>query len=289
MNREYGLIGIVMTVVVGIILVGSLLAPVISGVTDHSKTFSNVDESLAGVWTLADDTPVTFEYDSTNKIYTVNDVQIQPFSANYSTVTSDGMVIRWSGGNPSVFVPSESKGYSGGDFSITASNGTITATLPDSGEPTEVTTTYTYLYYQSADGDYVMTNGTNPIYLMGDSEIHCTGYNTSLGSGAARWFFATGNIDDGFSLTYGTTTVTDYTLNATELSGYEEDVYEVTSIVFHISESLDVTVNRLVAPGEITVTKESDQSIDNLYLVIPLLIIVGLLLVVVRFFTGKND
>lgn len=267
----------IITLTVGVILAGALLAPVIDDATNHTEILHNdVGQPTDRPYTFADDSPVTFGYDADG--YYVNGEHFSQLGANYATITSDGIVLRQGsgGGSLAAYVPSLDKSYVP-PYSFTANNGTITGTVIVNDEETTITASYTYLYYQDADGDYVMTgaNSSN-FYLLKDTEYYCSGYNTSLGSGTARWFFMSGSIEDGFTFKYGANTVTDYTVNATQLEQYEEEVYEVTSIVFHVSESLDITVNRGIAPAEIVVTKIHDNGLDDIFSVIPIVAILVL-------------
>ena len=283
------LIPLCITLVVGIILAGSVLIPVINDATDHTYELSNKFTG-SGYYHLADSSPVTFVYD--DGTYAINDVTVTPFNANYTTITSDGMTVRWSGGAPTIF--SESSNTSVAAFELTANNGTITGTYASSSEPTtpvEVELTYTYLFYQDPNGEYIMTGGIgapSEVYLLDKSEVYCNGYNPDLGTGSDRWFEFKGNIADGFTFKYGTTEITDVVVNAEKIDGYD-DAYALTSFEIEIDEDTTITINRFVAPLTVVATKEHNAAADSLLNVIPVLVIVSLVAMAAGAMILKRD
>lgn len=286
------IVALVVGASVMVLMFSAILVPIIGDATDHTTTLKNVTNTTDRVYEIGNDVPVTFTY--ADGVYSINGVSYTPFNANYSTITSDGMVLRISGGAYTLFADGASAAMA--SFNLTANNGSITGTYYTTTEPdTEKTAdwAYTYLFYQDSNGKYVMTGAPNApatVYLLGDTEVYCTGYNTSLGGGTTRWFEFKGSINDGFTFSYGTTTLTDVTVNAVELDGYEETVYAVTNFQIPINDELTVTISRYVAPAEIEVTATSDPAVDALLSAIPIIAMIGIVLAVVGVaIVGRND
>lgn len=271
------IIAILVTLTISVILAGSLLVPVINDMTDHSVKYTNAPAGESYIFAEGD---VTFAWDGTS--FAINDVETTPLNKNYTTVTSDNFLIRSTDNGFDIALVGTPTwtAYAMTEFSITASNGAVTGTYSTSSNTdVPISTTYETLYYQDTNGDYVMTSGSTNFFLKGDTEILVDGFNTSIGgSGGGRFFKVTGSIDEGFTMTTGSgNTYTDYTLNATKISGVD-NAYNVTSIVFTNVNNVDVTLNRLIVPMTIETTEVGTEQFDSLITVIPVMVIVMLLM-----------
>jgi len=268
---------LIITLVVGVILTGALLAPVIDDATDHTVVYTN---SASGESYIFANETVTFSWDGAE--YLVNNEPTTPLSNSYATITSDLVSVRWATAGPSIMFFDTGVAYQTTTFKLTAANGSLTGTYSTTTDSdVAVNVSYETLYYQDATGSFVMTSGTSPIYLHGNTEIIVNGFNTNIGgSGGGRFFLVSGTLDDGLALVAGGTTYTDYTVNATKISNVD-DVYAVTSIVFENVNGVDVTLNRFIVPATITTTEIGFDGSDALLKAIPIMVIVALLMAAV--------
>lgn len=289
------LIGLLIATVVGVIMAGSLLVPIVTDQTDHTRTFVNEPDSSGYIMTDYSES-VTFTYNSTDG-YEISGESVTPYNSNFSAMISDGVSIKWTEGVPTIIIFGDGvwNGASVSEFDLTASDGTIVGTYATTSDPdtsADVSATFDTLYYQDADGEYITNYGSEGYYLAGDTEIFATGMNASLGSGTVRYYQVSGSIDDGFTLTYnsGATTVTDYTITKTAVNGVD-DVYLVESIVFNVSDSVTVTLDNVVVPSVI-VGAESNADFysgsDAVLLVVPVLVILAIMMIMVPYITNKN-
>lgn len=298
------LLGILVTLTVGIIFVGALLGPVIKDTSATEDTFENEGYYHLVKYTLNDS--LTFVWDSTTPdTFTVNDESITYHNESgfaQSVVLAETMAARLNDDNARISF------YSGGNFINTSTdNPTFTLTYTEGTVvASNGTTTRTYsnvseLYVISEDGDYVMKKSTSPAYLnsgseiVADSEIYASG-QTYNGSANVFWHLE-GTIDD---MEYPDTFNSNLTVSDEAINGQydeaHEDLFVLNNLTFKITNTstgvvFDVTASYFVVPAE--VTAERSQHLDSgeiaILAAIPLMAIAALVLLVVRFFFVGRD
>ena len=288
MNR---ITGLVIALVVGGLLVGGLLIPSIEGMTATEKTFENKGY-YDMTYTETDQLTVVWSYLNPNEI-TVNGSPINiPDFVNPGTVNlvcGDTWFLRWYGEGVGFYCSTSDAGAVPADttaqttLTLTASNGTVTATN-DAATPAGMTDTYTFIYVLDPDGQYIMKNANEPVYLKGDSDIYAIGRSAPFGSTLKMKI--TGNIDDGFTAeTLGstTTTIDDVEAIYTQESGFK-DLYKLSKISIGVSdngESKTVDYTYFIVPSKVTaeLTNHMDATQIAMFGVISILGIVALVVV----------
>lgn len=261
--------------VVILVVITAFVVPLISSATDHNVDFHN--PAQYGAYRISDEMPVTLDY--TDGVYSINGVVVSPLNANYSSVSSDALIIRWSAGQPTVrcltggswqaFTP----GY---NFHIVAEDGHGSGTVGT----TDVSFDYDFLYYQGTQ-DYTMTVGVDSFYLTSNSPVVCVGNNPTLSQYSnGQYFIMQGSIADGFTLTnLAGVSFVFKEVQYEKISGYD-DLYNVTAIVFD-NDGQDVIINRCIVPETVTVVKDHNSAIDSLVSLVPLLFVVSVVVAVV--------
>lgn len=174
-------------------------------------------------------------------------------------------------------------------------NPDITVTV---NEDTVVVQTKTYNslegYGLNPDGDYIMTQYNNPVYVNGDSQIYATGATTIDGLGFV--VHLEGSINDGVTVECNTVNntsaigdfeVSNININAVEEKAYK-DLYRLEGITFDVAfiETSDETphsgtasYSSYVVPYEVTSEKtyHPDGPTSALLNLLPVLIAIGLI------------
>lgn len=297
MNNK--LIPLVITLVVGIILAGSVLMPVLNDATETERTFLNKGY-YEMTYTEADDVSLTWDSADPHKV-TVNDAVIDlPATADLpgpiNIICGDDWFIRYTGAGLQ-FYPSTGSSVNAGngvDMTVTASEGTVTITTNADPAVTK-TAYYTFLYVVSENGAYVMKNTNDVAYVHEDSEIYGIGRSTVTG-GYVK-IKITGSISNGFTATeVGSSafTIGDITVNYTTDSAYI-DLYKLSSLQFTVTDSdnnaNDLTYSYFIVPASVTSELSNHLTPGQIALIgaIPVLVIVALLVVAVGVVARRND
>lgn len=297
MNSK-ALIGSIMGVVIGVILLGSLLAPTISDVTETQKTFDNTDyarhqmkELESGdTWTRSDG---TWYYN--DEVVTTNS------TGSYSVLFTDNLTIR------------EVANIRGVDYR-TGANSTTSAEIVTVDESTlgisinesVSATSFNYGYGAVPSGDYIMKDMVKSAYVLKDTDMYVTGVtNLVTGENASELLFViSGSIEDGFTVsvqnvknsTVTDITVGEVTVNATPVDGVE-DVYLFTNITFDFTGTYDgtettttATYGTFVMPKTVTaeLSVHMTDAQNDLIKVLPVLVVVALFMVFVGAFIIRN-
>lgn len=294
MNNK--LIPIVLTMVVGIILAGSVLMPVLNSATKTTDKITNT-----GSYFLTDsDDNYSLVYDPAGK-FTVNgeDIPFTDLPGGSSTLVSTAEYqLRFNNytssaqGNYAIFLITPS------NFTRLA-NSTIEAPLElvyDSGSLTYGTTTVSYtsdsFRGMVKEGNYVMTASTSPAKVLKNTSIIIGDGTTQVD----RWynrFYIEGTVED-ISVAAGESiTVSNIVANTVAVTKYV-DVVELTSITFDATDgetTVNATYNRVIVPAEITVELSEHLTPGQIALLgaIPVLVIVALLVVAVSTVARRND
>lgn len=278
MNNK--LIAIVMTLVVGIILAGSVLMPVVNDARTTTSTEVNYTNEEATFRMAGASDVVTLTLSSGT--VTLNDVAIEKIS-NSNILLSDAVSLdqfQYQGNwlNRMWFKDSTALQYPSA-FELTFENGTVSGTVTISNETTDIDTTYSYLFYADSEGDYIqMTNNdwANGVYLNNANQLILSG------------LYTTGENDTTYSYVNGVfTTGGDYTGSVeltTEKVGM--DVIKATALTVTIGEETFTPFRALVP---MTVVGHTETPASSLIGVIPVLVIVSLVVAAIGMVVVKRD
>ena len=307
---------LIITLVVGVILAGALLGPVISDATKTTETFTN--EGYFYMQKIsAEDTTVhtlTYETDGTDAgiVFALDGVEIDTstWPANNQSVTlaTDGAswVMRAA---VNEYVGLQGIGstlnFGGHDVrtaTVTFDSGVVTVARtvynPDTGQTDAgrtITGSYTDLWiYSATPTEHVMKKADATAYLLDDSEYLAMGvtkvseWNTVIKvTGGASDFDAT--------IVYPpnvTTTVTNEHIDSSEVNGYNS-LNALDKLTFTISDgtnTVNATYSYFIVPAEVTseLTNHLTPGQISLMGAIPVMVIVALLMVAVRLISTKD-
>ena len=308
---ENKLIAVIMALVVGVILAGSLLMPVISDATATEKTFTN--EGYFRMTHYGTDAEITLEWSAENpRAVIVNDVEI-PINYNVvggqvTIVADTNFIVRLN----TFANDTDSLSYigaSGGTHStseaatIEFSGGSATITNTVSGSSVSYSATYTDLYIPSLDGPFIMKDAAKSAYLNEDSEVFAYGmtrvktYSGASTSAPGFGLEFAGSIEDGITSNIwrgSGLTLSDEQINYQTVDNYL-DLYSFQSItaVGTYTETVDeetvttdtlITYSYLLVPYQVTAEKSLhfDSGEIAIIAVIPVLIIAALVIFAVR-------
>ena len=294
---------LIITLVVGVILAGSLLMPVIQDVTATEKTITNegyfrmseisADDESTYVLTWNVNTPNTI---NVNDAPVVMDLENAP---NQVTVCFNGdWMLRANITNGAIttitYIPNIGVStLASSTVEVTLNGGSATAVM----DGTSKTEDYTNVYIPDADGSFVMKKSNTNAYIQSNSVMVAFGISRldTASSFTERGIRFNGSMDD-LNLSIWrppsdtTSTITDVSVNATKDAAYV-DLYELTNITMvghYVNEDKSVTDTTLtysyfLVPYE--VTSELSQHLtpgqNSLVGAIPIMVIVALLMAAV--------
>lgn len=288
------LLTMIVTVTVGIIFIGALLAPVIEDTSTTEKTFTNegmwrMKEIENGdVWTFTN-SPYAWTYD--------DDSQTSISTSANNALLGDEWCIRASGQARGPYI-------SGNATTLTATADEVNITFTGVGGTSEYAISGYGIY---DDGEYMLTDYQKPVYVRDNSIIYATGVSTVDNVGCT--IHIEGTIKDGVTITMmnnrnqsdiSNAVFTNVSINAEQVNGYV-NLYKLTSITADVtfdntssdettSHTGSISYSSYVVPYE--VTAELSQHLDAgeiaLLAVLPLIAITALLLLAVRFFVGRD-
>lgn len=310
MDKSSTIIGIVVAMVVGIIVAGSVLMPVLDDVTATEATFKN--DGYFTYDAVTDDTDVTITWavaDPSNISVNGVSVAMPDAQSNWTIVGSENFTLRfYRNATVTGLQCYGTSGYISGNTG-TAGLSTVSVTVSSSamvvtaGETTRSYTMGTHGFVVNAKGDGALTlkYSNQSAYVMGDSEVYLCGTTFVTGSGTNDFvgLFGYGSLDDGMTMSafYGNTgsnTVSfgDVTATYSSVNGYD-GLYLLEKFTFPLTQnSATVTAiySYFVVPTEVTAEKSvhlNDGEISML-MVVPLLIIVGILMLAVRMMVYRD-
>ena len=287
---------LIITLVVGVILTGALLGPVINDATKTEQTFVNEGVFNYGIFTPEDE--YELKVVGADGSITVNDVAVDPFSATtrfYSIVASDNFVARYGYSNGIYFCQCVGKDSSDNTFAdggvltnISIDNGALAVQFTKS-DSTVVSKTveFTELYAIVPNADEaVMKVATDSVYIKGDSPIYSSGLTQ-----VTVWsnlFHLEGTYNDGLTISSPNlpdATYDNITWNIEPVSGYV-DLYKLTSIEFDITNNgttYHATYSYFGVPSEVTAELTNHLTPGQISLMgaIPVMVIVALLMAAV--------
>lgn len=303
----------IVTVTIGIIFAGSLLAPVIDDVSATEKTFTN--DGYYHVMDLDSDSEYKLFWDHTNPYQiTLNDTDVIEFIGltDYQAVTllaCDKFCIRffnvsdnpriqlyggtgWGFGGASV--------TAGTDFTVIITGGNVSITNTATENPLETTNAVPdKLYGVSTTGPYVMKKANSPAYVLEDTSVIVL-CGLTEGGGLSAGVYAEGTIDGGLDYTLfrpaaesETAIFSNEVITSTAVDGYI-GLSSLTKVEFDVTltgGTLEPTYTYFIVPAQ--VTAELSQHLDDgeiaILAAIPLMAIAALVLLVVRYFVAGRD
>lgn len=301
MNNK--LIPLIMTLVVGIILAGSVLVPVLNDATETEKTYTN-----SGYWYMSSDDsePHTFEFVS-GFTWIIDGAEYNTSTEDphqLKTLISTGDMVMsnngWANGNTSGFMtgtPTFAK--------FTIYNGNISGEYQNTSQTAHQTIDYHYdsIYFaQLTSDDNTLTKyNIGNIYLKNDSEIICNGFSKinnitvliKIEGTITNLELTIYDLHNGSDLT-DTYEITDLTVNKVETDC--KDLFKVSSITFTATPTggetgTEVTYSSFIVPSEVTGELKEHLTLGQIALMgaIPVLVIVALLVVAVGVVARRND
>lgn len=284
MNNK--LIPIVLMLVVGTILAGSVLMPILNDATKTTDTFEN-----EGAFYVTNKLPYSMTY--TDGVCSINGVEYNPtLTSEYSIAFSDQFAIRnYSGYMNRPVTLADITGVVVGDNYLTSLtvDEDLEATIVRYNTATSTSSTNTfnleYFWGMSPEKtDYVMTKGGTSTYVNSTDDMFTIG--RSQISHWSNTFEVTGSIDSGASVVVVRPptgiTVSDIELNYTQVDNH--DGYKIQNITFVAtidadSTTHDVTYDRMVAPASVTmniVNPTFDSGERAILNAIPIMVVVAL-------------
>lgn len=303
------LLTLLVTVTVGIIFIGALLAPVIEDTSTTEKTFTNEGYYYMQKLTADDSDEIVFTYEyigpaSSDVTFTYNDkpMDITGFPSAFTIVTNLTDYAVRAGANEYIGIQTIGYDFAMGGHNtktstLTISSGTITFTTVSSTDVTATkTASYTELWvYSDTPTDYVMKKSDKAAYITTETEyVACgvtsmTAWNTVISiSGDYQDFDATIVYPPNL-----TTTVTDKAIVESQVEEYV-NLYSLDKLTFTINDgttTVDAVYSYFIVPAKVTV--ELAQHLDTgeiaILAAIPLMAIAVLILLVVRYFVAGRD
>lgn len=284
------LIMLVVTLTIGIIMLGSIMMPVLSDATKTTETYTN-----ESAFYVTNEAPYTLTY--ADGICTANGEIVNVTGSEYSLVFSDAFAVRNYGGSMEKLVtladiPSVSVNNS---FLVSLTiDENLHATLVRNISDVESTSEFDVTYFwgiTTEKTDYIMTTGAKPIYVLNDDEIFTVG-RTNI-TNWSNTFEVKGSVESGASAVVirppTGITITDAEINYSEIDN--RNGYAISTITFNANDT-PATYNRMVAPAEVTmeiIDPTFDSSERALIMAIPIMVIAALLLLAVRMFLSNRD
>lgn len=287
------IVGISIAAVIGIIVLGSVLMPILDDATAKTDTFKNegyfyldkFEDSYSFYWDST--TPNTFTVNGEDMTY-LNDSGLA-----VSVVLGEKFAVRLANNNTSIsFYGNGSYVSTNAEkptFTLTLSDGTLTAT---NGTDTKTISSVPEIFGIVEEGNYVMKKTASTAYLnsgsqvIADSEIYASGQTYNGANNV--WWHLEGTIDDmEYPDTFNSAlTITDGAIHG-QYNSSHDDLYELDNITFTVTTSTavvyNVTASYFVVPAEVT-AERSVHFTDGQNAIlgaIPIMIIAAILLGIV--------
>lgn len=268
---------LIITLVVGVIFAGALIAPVIS---DAQKTigpeveYTNAGHGYALISSNSDITATL-----TDTSITIGENEYTSDGSTYWMIASDTFAIWYGGGvnHPILITDRTNEGELYQPWidtaSITMSNGTYEITYTPVGEGAieeTYTNTYTWIMVPSENGEYISVDAGSTNYIKSLNDLIFSGY------------YSTGENDTYYSLKNGTAKAGEYTASVSGTLTLVEgttDVYTVTNPLMHVGDE-EFTPFMYLVKQNVTGHAASGASYSLLG-AIPIMVIVALVMVAV--------
>lgn len=296
---EESMIPKIIGIVVAVIVACAVLIPIVEMATTTEHKIINV-----GAYNLSDDDDnYTIYYDPTGK-FVIGDKEI-PFntlpSDAITIASAKNMLLRfqnWAAQSYNVwlFVDGENPRVIASNTNSTPVDIVFDNGLFSSGSGT-ISASYTSddsVRIFNPDGKYTMTIYNQPATILKDTTV-IVGNGTTLVNAWTNRFYIEGTAED-IEVTPATgITVSDVTVNTTEISQYK-DAVKLNSITFTATDgenTVDATYNRVIVPIEIDaeLSQHPDAITITLMQTLPIFVVLGILLGIVGMFyiSGRQN
>ncbi len=215
------IIGLTITLAVGILLIGSLLAPTITGITDLTKTYTNEGMPFAEV----DDDTHTIVLTSSAITVDGEEIDQSLFPGDYTYYTivygSENFIRVNLAGTMTIFVGENLTNFSYASNTVTVTIVGSTATVTTTSGATTATMTGA-THYISTSGNYVMAE--NPrVNVNSESTIVGAGHTSFTTPNTSIYTTWSGTIDSVTASVIRAGNVTTATVSSTEVNTTEVD------------------------------------------------------------------
>lgn len=268
------LASLTVSIIVGIIIVGCVLMPVIN---DATQSTEKIERDQANIMNLMNETSeFTLTFDHSTRAITLNDVALENLTDHEILVVTDKVCVEkatinngasltiWADGLESLTISGVNK-----DTSISLSSGTLTFT---NGDDTETyTTTFAYIYDKSGDYAAIKDNYTNAVKVNDGDKV------VLFDNGG---WYAKSYVPVVITATSGEVsgTITEYAANGT--TGTAVDL----TVTFKAGSFDNLTITntqptlQAIAPATYTDYENNISNYGTLLGIIPILVIIGLVL-----------
>lgn len=279
--KTESIVGLIVTTVVAIIIIGSLLAPVVSSVSGE-QTYTNDGYRMSAV---GSDT-VTISYADSNWNVNGTDIGIGNMPISQGTVMVYGLNDTRAG-----FLYTNGDSYSRNSIALAdettieyvGETKTVNITTTLASNSTTYTSSYTYLdevYYYDSEGDYVWQSSyTEGIYVPDNwTPFNCWSVD------ATHFYAILGSIDtilvDAEENPDGVT----YSLELNDVDGVS-GVKTIGTYTLNISDEDPITCRGFIIPYEVTGEKENTM----LYSAVVIVFLMAIVMIGARAITHNKD
>lgn len=293
---------LIITLVVGVILTGALLGPVISDAVETESTFENDGLFYMTKYSASDSIP-TVVWDSANPHNVTVGEDVVGLSENntpiaWSYIFADTWAVRYLVDNNGTYAQYFGEGSGVLLGASTSDNNTLTVSFSEgtatlTNGTTTKTASYEDIFVISSEGNYVMKNSSEAAKVLVNTDVYVVGRTilTFTSSTPLNIHFM-GSIGGGFGdseVIYPTSgyELSDFTVNAEVVNGYI-DLYSLENVSFNITETSSeiqktATYSQFVVPTEVTAEHSSHLTPGQISLMgaIPIMVIVALLITAV--------
>lgn len=293
------LIPLVITLVVGIILAGSVLMPVINDVTAKSDTF--VNEGYFYVDSVENQDSMTYKFE--DGALTINDeVVALPTGSEYpdglTIFYTEHICVRYDDGYFKVRGVANHNCYY---MDVTVEEGTITGTYQWTDTPATVNWTYTEFVGMVGESTNRVMGKSMPHFMNSDSYLETTGLSNFGTIGYAVVHIA-GSIEDGVTVNLynqgsgaalTNLTVSNIQIDKTDVTDYV-DLYKINKITFDVTDGANTataTYTIYTIPASVTADRANPMPDGQAAILtaIPVLIITALVVMAAGALYLKRD
>lgn len=303
------LIPIVLTLVVGTILAGSVLMPVLNDATKTEGTFEN--HGYFSMDAVEENTDTTIRFDNTLSKAYVNGTEVSINSStpnNFTILGADNFIVRWQP-STSVRIYSDDAKWSFAttdtftfvEFKVGGSTVSITSDKTDQEAATISMGNTPFVISSNDNAEYVMKLANEGAYVT-DESVCLMGISVGLGFNTAIGVYGIGTIADGMSLStaYQGTSVTgdityaDPVADYSSVSGYN-GLYKLngytSTITVGETTPTDISYTYFIVPAEVTAELSQHLTPGQIALMsaIPIMVIIALIMVAVGVVARRND
>lgn len=276
------LLNLVITLIVGIIITGAVLMPVLSDAqTDAAVPTTKINESYEYVSLASGDVQIQYS----NGTFTINDeVQNVPSTPGQIFFACDYVIVWFNGTVPYGSYLNQTSGIRNiNAIDITVSGSKLTASITYDTNTTQTVTDQdiSFSFYFDPAGNYSVFDmrNTQP-YVSNEKDVTAVGTYYTGENKTFYWYY--NGIASGINAdyTYGIDIETTKTAGTT-------DIYNVTAVTFDISGET-FTPFYMIVPKEISGHATTGVAYDLLG-IIPLLVIIGLVVAATGSIYFKNE